>query len=158
MAENHYTKRFWDKVDKRGPDECWEWTASKFRQGYGAFWLEGKMRYAHRIAWELTKGHIPRGDGYHGTCVLHKCDNRACVNVMAHLFIGSNADNMADMATKGRARYAHGEKHPCAKLTKADVIAIRSISGTKVSIAATFGISPAHVGRIKSTMYWKHLD
>ena len=95
------TPRFWSKVQKAGPDDCWEWVAGKGGRGYGMFWLDGKQVKAHRVAWMLENGPIPPGKGYHGTCVLHSCDNPPCVNP-AHLFIGSNAVNQADMRAKGR--------------------------------------------------------
>lgn len=62
---------------------------------------------AHKVAWEIANGPIPEGNGYHGKCVLHRCDNPACVNP-GHLFLGSHDDNMADMLAKGRARKGGG--------------------------------------------------
>ena len=96
MARLTIQERFWSKVDRSG--ECWLWTAAKV-QGYGSF--DG--RRAHRVAWELAYGPIPKGVGYHGTCVLHRCDTPACVNP-AHLRLGTQADNMADRDAKGRQR------------------------------------------------------
>jgi len=89
-------ERFWSKVDVRGRDECWEWQASGSK-GYGRLMMDGVTWGAHRLAFTLVKGRIPDG-----MCVLHSCDNPPCCNP-AHLFIGTHADNMRDMAKKGRS-------------------------------------------------------
>lgn len=102
--------RFWAKVDKRGPDECWPWTAGKFTSGYGAFQAGGKVYKSHRIVQTLSGGPIPRGEGSHGICVCHRCDVRACCNP-AHLFLGTNAQNNADMMSKGRNKPPRGDAH-----------------------------------------------
>jgi hypothetical protein len=97
--------RFWSKADRRGGNEaCWPWLGflDQTSGGYGRFRVGDSMRAAHRVAYELTYGPIPsEAPTTHGLCVLHRCDNPACVNP-AHLVLGSQIDNMTDRQTKGR--------------------------------------------------------
>lgn len=88
--------RFWSKVEKT--DGCWEWKASLFKTtGYGQFALTStKPETSHRMAYKLTCGDIQDG-----LFVLHKCDNRKCCNP-AHLFLGTQKNNIDDMCQKGR--------------------------------------------------------
>lgn len=90
-------ERFWSKVFKS--PSCWEWIAAKNEKGYGLFYTpELQNKKAHRESFEMHFGKIPSGK-----CVLHKCDNPACIRPN-HLFIGTQADNMRDRFKKGRAR------------------------------------------------------
>ena len=83
--------------------QCWEWTHALDQRGYGFIHAERGMEKAHRYSWRIHFGEIPVGEGYHGTCVCHHCDNPACVNP-SHLFLGSMQDNVDDMMAKGRHR------------------------------------------------------
>jgi hypothetical protein len=99
--EFDYADRFWAKVLRS--DGCWLWSACVDEHGYGSFVRlqeDGSHRLegAHRVAWELTHGPIPDG-----LRVCHHCDTPPCVRP-DHLFLGTQADNMADMQRKGRAR------------------------------------------------------
>lgn len=138
--------RFWALVQK-GAD-CWLWSGFNNPKGYGNFTIEsGRVVLSHRFAYEISVGVIPEG-----SCVLHRCDTPACVNP-AHLFIGSKADNNADMMAKGR--YARGERNGLSKLDDARVQRIRAAVGTHRSIAAEFGVHQSTVTRIKSGVIWR---
>ena len=97
------TERFLNKITKSeglGPcGDCWEWTAGLDGKGYGAFAVKGRMVQAHKYSYSLFKGSIPDG-----LFVLHSCDNRKCVNPK-HLSLGTNADNVHDMLSKGRQNH-----------------------------------------------------
>jgi hypothetical protein len=86
--------RFWRNVQKT--PTCWLWTGAYQKPGYGKIGDGSHSKYAHRVSWELQAGAIP-----HGLQVLHRCDNPQCVRP-DHLFLGTQADNVADMYAKGR--------------------------------------------------------
>lgn len=108
---------------------------------------------AHRVAYELANGPIPKGDGPHGTVVMHSCDNPLCCNP-AHLSIGTQADNLRDMAEKGRRK---GEKSPHAKLTEEQALYIKHSSRSARSIALELGVSPEAAQMIRRGERWGHL-
>jgi hypothetical protein len=144
-------RNFWSKIDKRGPDECWEWTGAKCR-GYGALLLRPVgMFLATRIIYCLTTGKQPGP-----LCACHTCDNRGCVNP-AHLFLGTLADNMADRDAKGRCHSPKGRKNPSAKLTESQVLEVRASNKTSRAIAVKYGVHPATISSIRLRKSWKHI-
>ncbi len=144
-----YIAGFWDKVDVRGPNECWPWKLSCDRKGYGQIRIAGKLHRAHRVAFELHHGTIDPD-----LFVLHACDNPPCCNAAAHHFQGTNLDNVRDMDAKGRRiTVAHrGDQHANAKLSNADVLIIRAriAAGDRgVDIARSMNISQSTISAIK---------
>ena len=93
---------FWEAVDVKGPDDCWEWKGLKAPNGYGIFGAWSSLgTTAHRVAWELKNGPIPKFIDGKKTVIRHMCDNRSCVNP-SHLKIGNYGDNMRDARRLGR--------------------------------------------------------
>jgi len=133
--------------------QCREWLGAKSTKGYGRLMWKGRARFAHRLAYTEYIGPIP--DGLH---VLHSCDNPSCVND-EHFFLGTNADNVADKVTKGRAAKPEirGERHRCAKLTEAQVLAIRADARTQAVIAAEYGVTRENISQIKLLKGWAWL-
>jgi len=127
----------WDrKVDRSSA--CWIWNGTR-RNGYGVMWISNVTFYAHRVSYELFVGPIPDG-----MVVCHRCDTPLCV-CPDHLFVGTRADNNADMDMKGRRRCVgpKGLSHPRAKLTEHDVASLRRLHAAGVNqreLAAWFGI------------------
>ncbi len=130
---------------------CWIWEGASVR-GYGQVSRHGKMTYAHRVAYEAFIGPIPAGYD-----VLHKCDTPSCVNP-AHLFIGTHADNMADMHRKGRARHLAEELHPQARLDARAVSDIRDRHARGESfarMAREYGVHECTVARAAKGNTWR---
>lgn len=140
--------RFWEKVDKRGPDECWPWTASVKPSGYGQMGKGGKYGAsvaAHRISFELAHGRPVRP----GRIVMHVCDNPPCVNP-SHLREGTYADNSRDMVLKGRCKQS--------KITRAAAARIRILRWSGLSpkrLGEMFGIHRNTVYGVLSRRSWK---
>ena len=151
--------RFYAKVSKS--DYCWEWNASRNEKGYGTLQvgstINGTRRkeYAHRFSWQMEHGPIPPG-----AYVLHKCDNPSCVRP-SHLFLGTQADNMADMIAKGRVALRRGEKHGRAKISEQDVRDIRakymSRQATQQELSDEYGVCQVNISKIVRRELWRHI-
>lgn len=135
----------------RRSDGCWLWAGYRNTKGYGFTRIGGrgsKAVLAARLSWQLHKGPIPLG-----LHVLHRCDVPACVNP-SHLFLGTNADNIADRVAKGRSYYGPrrwGDNHPNSKITEAqvrEIIERRKNGETRKSLALEYGITGEHLSRI----------
>ena len=129
---------------------CWLWTGSLDTWGYGQITKGGGIGTvrAHRLSYEMHSGPIPPG-----MVICHKCDVPSCVNPH-HLFVGTHADNMKDMVTKGRSPVNAGENNPRAKLEPSDIAAIRNSNATRRNLARAFGVSVTHIGYIQRNKSW----
>lgn len=148
-----YAPRFWAKVQRAGPDDCWIWLSSRNRKGYGTFWLSG-CRSAHRVSYEMAYGPIPDG-----MMLLHSCDNPPCVNPR-HLSPGTNSDNQRDSAVKGRHVSLRGDGGNAAKLTVGDVREIKAALGegmSGVELARRYGVTDGAISHIKTGFHWGHI-
>jgi hypothetical protein len=143
-------ERFWGKVDKRSPDECWEWTGARNNAGYGNMRVGHSYVNAHRVSYKINIGDIPIR---HVVC--HKCDNPSCVNP-SHLFSGKPSDNDKDKVSKGRQ--SRGETHPMSKLTEKQIKVILETKGSSYEIAKCYGVSSSLIRMIKRGELWKHIS
>lgn len=150
-AQGTRLRQYWSKVNKT-TSECWEWTGTKNRDGYGQFGRGVFLpKLAHRAAWVLTYGPIPEG-----MCVLHRCDNPGCVNP-SHLWLGTHADNVADRHKKCRTRVLRGEEQWMSKLTEDRVREIIASDNRGVDLARRFGVSQATISMIRTKRRWRHI-
>lgn len=150
---------FWKKVKKGADNECWMWLGATCGSNskYGHALFGGTLKKAHRIAYEITFGEIPKG-----MLACHKCDNSLCVNPN-HIFIGTYRDNILDMIKKGRQVKAtmRGEESPRCKITEAQVIKAKFLRRTQglmyKEIAKATGISRTNVSSILEGRSWRHV-
>jgi hypothetical protein len=148
-------ERFMRFVDKA--EGCWAWKGNKDDKGRGRFWNGRRQILSSRAAYELLVGSIPDG-----LLICHHCDNPNCVRP-SHLFLGTQAQNMQDMIRKGRKRInpCRGEKSSSAKLTNQQVIEIRQLISSGVSlseIGRRFGVWPQTILNIKIERTWRSLE
>jgi len=146
--------RFWEKVECKKKDDCWEWQANQ-ASGYGKFFDKGHGYLAHRYSWIIHFGKIPNG-----MYVLHKCDNKLCVNPN-HLFLGTSQDNTQDMIRKNRHNYLKGSELPQAKLNEKDVMKIRQLYNSGIynqpQLAEKYNVDQSMISYIVNRKYWKHI-
>lgn len=148
--------RFWSKVVRRNPNECWLWGAAVNEHGYGVFNPDGRHSgptvKAHRFS--LALAGIDVGD----LLVRHSCDNPPCVNP-AHLSVGTNADNSADMVS--RDRHARGSRSGTSKLTESQVVGIRRRAAAGElhrALAVDYGVSRTTITQIVNGKTWRHIS
>jgi hypothetical protein len=140
-AAGSAAERLWSYVTPEPNTGCWLWAGALDDKGYGRLTVKRKTKRAHRLAWQSIHGPIPRGMN-----VLHKCDNPACVNAHSHLFLGTQAENMADMRAKGRSGHC-GRRLSLEKA--AEVRARHAAEGMPYSsLAEEYGVNLSTIGRI----------
>ena len=148
--------RFWGYVDKRGPDDCWEWRAYRSKRGYGFLGLttiNGKAVSKATHISLLIDGRERPSAAY---SALHSCDNPPCCNP-AHLRWGTQTENVLEAASRGRMRCVRGTENHKTKLTEDIVLKIRAETGGCVAVSKIYGISPSHVNNIRKRRVWAYI-
>ena len=161
MIDEKIKARFWSMVNVTGVNECWEWKkigSFLANRGYGIVYFNPfRSQKAHRVSWFISNGEIPQG-----LHVLHRCDNRKCVNP-THLFLGTNIDNVKDRNQKGRTSHKSrnvGEKHGLSKLADIQVVEIRKRwkNGEKQSkMEKEFRLKRGSLFPVVHSLNYKHL-
>jgi hypothetical protein len=151
-------QRFWRKVNRGGPDDCWPWNARQNDLGYGNVFIAGKCRLSHRIAFCISKGSF-----LDRLKICHSCDNPPCCNP-THLWLGTDLLNAQDRDAKGRRikwRTYRGGEHVKAKLTDKQAKQICNLYAfgewLHREIAEMYGVSSTTIQRIVTKSRWKHL-
>ena len=141
-------ERFEEKI-YYGPDGCWYWLGRLNDSGYGKINIGNrKVTTAHRIAMKLYKGVDPGK-----LCVLHSCDNPACVNP-EHLRVGTHKENMDDRTERGTLK---GETHGRAKLTNKEVLEIRASLEKDEILAHRYKCGQGTISKIRNRHSWRHI-
>ena len=158
MSKKHTPQDFWNRVNVGKPDECWAWNGNSDELGYGLIHYHRRKWRAHRLAYTLTKGEIPKD-----MIIMHKCDNPACCNP-DHLSVGEHKDNVHDMMQKARmkGRRANAlEPSLPPKLTEQDVKDIRAEYATGTTSYAQLGkkynVHRLYVANVVKRKVWKHV-
>ena len=144
---------FFSKVNRSNIEDCWEWIGAKYPSGYGAFgwaYKQGFEQRAHRFAWELFFEPIPEG-----WLILHKCNNRSCVNPN-HLYLGNTQQNTRDRMLFGN--HCYGIKIGNHKLNEEQVKSIFHDTRAYRAIARDYGVFYNVIRSIKRGRTWKHLN
>lgn len=144
-------QRFLTKIGVTG-NGCWEWCGSRREDGYGFFLVDGQTTSPARFAWEAINGLIP--DGLNA---CHYCDNPPCCNPQ-HLFLGTQAENLADRNSKGR--HAYGIRNGAAKLSDTTVRQARERHAqgwTFRTLAKEYGVDHRAIERAVKGETWKHV-
>lgn len=174
ISEQTLYARFTKKFLMDTKTGCWNWTASTINSGYGVIGTgPHKVETAHRVSWRIYRGPIPND-----LWVLHKCDNRRCVNP-DHLYLGTIRDNAQDVMRRGKPYCFHLRSHITpevdarrkaalprgaahhrsgAVLSAEEVCAIRAAHGSQRAIASQFGITQQNVSKIRRGETWGHLN
>jgi predicted transcriptional regulator len=150
--QQRYIAKFNKKISKT--DTCWLWKGYIDNLGYGRIHIYGKTEKAHRASFIFFKK-----KKIDGLCVLHKCDNRSCVNPK-HLFLGTQLDNIKDMVNKKRNNTAKGEANYSATINSNDAIKIKTLLKSGMScteIAKFLNVKRSTVYLIKYNKSWNHI-
>lgn len=156
-----------ERIDQRGPDECWPWLGTIDKDGYGVIKIAHRQYRAARLVLSDEVGNLGPEE-----VTRHTCDNRACCNPR-HLLRGTPADNARDASDRNRLTTGddhwarqhperlRGERNPAARLTRADVLSIRAryAAGEKqIPLAAAFGVTQSYISQIVRRRIWAHLQ
>jgi hypothetical protein len=145
---------YWNKVDVKKNDECWDWLGAVNKDGYGRPRFQGKLIYAHRLSLIYQEPNI----NFDKKVVMHICDNPKCCNPK-HLLLGTHADNQADKFKK--QRQAKGEKNGQSLLTEEQVKEARSKYIPKVMtykmLAEEYGVCKDTMQKAIRGIYWNHI-